>query len=118
VTTPLLLLASSFTAAVSAEYLAAFIVNLPVVVPLALGSFSILTAIPWAAARGRLHIPGYVGLAFLTFAIALLVGRVAGVRGITGTNAGIFLSVAFFLLIAAAVGCVLALFFYRHPPEV
>jgi hypothetical protein len=112
------LLASTFTAAVSAKYLSIIMANLPVLVPLALGSLSILIAIPWAAARGRLHIPGYVGLAFLTFAIALLVGRVAGVRGITGTTAGVVLSVAFFLLIAAAVGCVLALFFYRHPPEV
>jgi hypothetical protein len=92
-------------------------INLPVVVPLALGSLAILIAIPWAAARGRLHIPGYVGLAFLTFAIALLLGRVAGARAVTGTTAGVLLSVAFFLLIAAAVGCVAALFFYRHPPE-
>jgi hypothetical protein len=92
-------------------------VNLPVVLPLALGFFAILIAIPWAAARGKLHVPGYVGLAFLTFAVALLLGRVAGARAITGTTVGVLLSVAFFLLIAAAVGCVVALFFYRHPPE-
>ena len=92
-------------------------VNLPVVVPLALSSFAILIAVPWAAARGKLHIPGYVGLAFLTFAIALLLGRIAGARAITGTIVGVLLSVAFFLLIAAAVGCVVALFFYRQPPD-
>jgi hypothetical protein len=91
-------------------------VNLPVVVPLALSSFAILIAIPWAAARRKLHIPGYVGLAFLTFAIALLLGRVAGAHTVTGTTAGVLLSVASFLLTAAAVGCVVALFFYRHPP--
>jgi hypothetical protein len=92
-------------------------INLPVVVPLALGSLAILIAIPWAAARGKLHIPGYVGLAFLTFAIALLLGRVAGAHAISRTIAGVLLSVAFFLFIAAAAGCVVALFFYRHPPE-
>ena len=91
--------------------------NLPVVVPLALSSFAILIAVPWAAARGKLHIPGYVGLAFLAFAIALLLGRIAGARAITGTIVGVLLSVAFFLLIAAAVGCVVALFFYRQPPD-
>jgi len=59
----------------------------------------------------------YVGLTFLSFAIALFLGRVAGVRAISGTTVGVLLSIAFFLLIAAAVGCIVALFFYRHPPE-
>lgn len=96
---------------------AVIMVNLRVILPLVLSSFAILIAIPWAAARGKLHIPGYVGLAFLTFAIALLLGRIAGAHAITGTTAGVLLSVAFFLLIAAAAGCVVALFFYRHLPE-
>jgi hypothetical protein len=92
-------------------------INLPVMVPLALGSLAVLIAIPWAAARSKLHIPGYVGLAFLAFAFALLLGRLAGARSITGTAVGVLLSVVFFLLIATAVGCVVALLFYRHPPE-
>jgi hypothetical protein len=94
------------------------VVNLPVAMPLALGCLSIVVVIPWVAARGKLHIPGYVGLAFLAFAVAFLLGRLGGVRWITGTIAGIFLSVAFFLLVAVGVGCVVALFFYRDPPEV
>jgi hypothetical protein len=113
-----MMLARTFSTAICPQYLAALAVKLSLVVPLAVGCFSIVLAIPWAASRGKLHIPGYVGLAFLAFAIALLAGRIAGARGITGTTAGISLSVAFFLLIAAAVGCVLALFFYRQPPEV
>jgi len=69
-----------------------------------------------SALRGKLHIPGYVGLAFLAFAIAFILGRIAGARSVTGTL-GVSLSIAFFLLMAAALGCVLALFFYRQPPE-
>lgn len=91
---------------------------MPVVAPLLLACLSVIVGIPFAAARGKLHIPGYAGLAFLAFAIALLVGRIAGVHGITGTTSGLFLSILFFLLVATAVGSVLALFFYRQPPEV
>jgi hypothetical protein len=101
----------------SEEYASVFIVNLPVVIPLAVSSLLILIAIPWAAARGKLHIPGYVGLALITFAVGFLVGRLAGAHRIAGTVAGVAFSVTFFLLIAVGVGCVLAVFFFRHPPE-
>jgi hypothetical protein len=89
--------------------------KLSVLLPLALASLAVLIAIPTAAAKSRLHIPGYVGLAFLCFALALLVGWLSGTRHITGTIPGLCLSILFFLLIASTTGSVLALFFYRHP---
>jgi hypothetical protein len=90
----------------------------PLVVSLTLACAVIVMTIPICASRGKLHIPGYVGLAFLAFAIGLLLGRIASTRAVTGTIAGVILSIVFFLLIATALGSVLALFFYRHPPEV
>jgi hypothetical protein len=112
-----ILLAKTFTACMSPESLAMLGPKLPVVVPLFLGCFVVVVAVPWAAARGKLHVPGYVGLAFLAFALGLLLGRISGVRGVAGTPWGVFLSVVFFLLMATAMGSILALFFYRHPPE-
>jgi hypothetical protein len=90
----------------------------PLVVSLTLACALIVVVIPICASRGKLHVPGYVGLAFLAFAIGLLLGRIAGARAVIGTIAGVLLSIMFFLLIATALGSVLALFFYRHPPEV
>lgn len=75
----------------------------------------IVVSIPIAAAQRRLHIPGYVGIAFASLIIGLVVGRVSGFRGISGTRTGFFLSILFFLLIASTVGSIIALFFYRHP---
>jgi hypothetical protein len=89
--------------------------NLFAVVPLVLACFAVLIAIPATAARGKLHVPGYAGLAFLGFALGLLVARISGARSITGTLTGLSLSILFFLLMATAVGSVLAIFFYRHP---
>jgi hypothetical protein len=79
------------------------------------GCVAIVTAIPVAAAKRKLHIPGYVGLAFLSFIVALLAGKFSGRAGITGTPSGVFLSILFFFLMATAVGSVVALFFYKHP---
>jgi hypothetical protein len=98
--------------------LAAFVLSKSfVILPLSIVCIAVVIAIPAAAARARLHIPGYVGLAFLCFALALLLGWLSGTHTIAGTTAGLLLSIVFFLLIAAAVGSVIALFFYRHPPE-
>jgi hypothetical protein len=99
------------------EYLFAAGTNLGVVVPLSIACFAIVIVVPLAAARSRLHIPGYVGLAFLTTIFGLLCGRISGIHGVAGTPWGVLLSLLFFLLIAFAVGSVLALFFYRDPPE-
>jgi hypothetical protein len=87
-----------------------------VVISLSILCIAIVVGIPAAAARARLHVPGYVGLAFLSFALALLLGWLSGAHAIAGTTSGLLLSIVFFLLIAATVGSVIALFFYRHPP--
>jgi hypothetical protein len=84
---------------------------------LILTSAVIAVGICICAWRGKLHIPGYIGLAFLAFGVALIVGRISGARGVTGTHFGLLLSVLFFLLMAVAVSSILALFFYRHPPQ-
>jgi uncharacterized membrane protein len=110
-------LAQTLTPFLSPESLAALAPNLSVTVPLLLVCLGVLIAIPVGAARGKLHVPGYVGLAFLAFALGLVLGRISGMRSITGTIAGLGLSILCFLLMAIAVGSVLALFFYRHPPE-
>jgi len=99
------------------EYLFATGANLGLVVPLSIACFAIVIVVPLAAARSRLHIPGYVGLAFLAAIFGLLCGRISGIRGVGGTPWGVLLSLLFFLSIAFTVGCVLALFFYRDPPE-
>jgi hypothetical protein len=78
---------------------------------------AIALAIPISASRGKLHVPGYVGLALIAFVVGLVSGRIAGTRAITGSSVGVLLSVLFFLLMATAVGSILALFFYRQPPE-
>ena len=88
-----------------------------VIVPLLLACLAILIAIPFAAARGKLHVPGYVGFAGLTFLLALLAGWLSGLRAVTGTVGGFVLAILCFLLAATAVGCVLALFFHRQTPQ-
>jgi xanthine/uracil permease len=72
-------------------------------------------SVPIAARRGKLHVPGYLGLAGLTFVVSIIVGKLAGSRHITGTPVGIILSFIFFLLIAMTFGSVIALFVYRPP---
>jgi lysylphosphatidylglycerol synthetase-like protein (DUF2156 family) len=101
----------------SFQVLALAIPNLHTILPVGLGCLGLIIALPVAAARGKLHIPGYVGLALLSFVAGLLLGHFSGVRAIVGTMTGIALSILAILLIAAAVGCVLAVFFYRHPAE-
>jgi hypothetical protein len=91
--------------------------KLPVVMPLIAACALIIVAIPWVASRGRVHMPGYGGGAILAFACGILLGHLSGVRGITGTVAGVSLAVAFFLMMAVAAGCLFALFCYRPPLE-
>jgi hypothetical protein len=92
--------------------------NLRLTVPLLIACSAIVIVVPWAAASSRLHIPGYVGLAFLASILGLLCGRISGIRVVAGTRWGVVLSLLFFLLISFAAGSVLALFFYRDPPGV
>jgi hypothetical protein len=97
------------------EYLLANGANLQLVVPLSIVCVAITILVPLTAARGRLHIPGYVGLAFLTSIAGFLCGRISGIHRVAGTPWGVLLSLLFFLLMAFASGSVLALFFYRDP---
>ena len=87
------------------------------IISLILASLLIAVGISICARRGKLHIPGYIGLAFLAFAVALILGHFSGVRGVSGTHFGVLLSILFFLLMAVAVSSIVALLFYRHPPQ-
>jgi MFS superfamily sulfate permease-like transporter len=78
---------------------------------------AIVVGIPVCASKGKLHVPGYVGLALVAFIVGLIFGRIAGSRAITGTPVGVVLSVAFFLLVATALGSILGVLFYRPAPE-
>ena len=73
----------------SPEYLLASGTNLGLIVPLSMACFAILIVVPLAAARSRLHIPGYVGLAFLASIVGLLCGRISGIHGVAGTPWGV-----------------------------
>ncbi len=88
--------------------------HLLILVVLALGCLAILVAIPLGARRGRLHLPGYVGIAILAFAASLLCGFASGYRSLVGTPVGIALSLLCFWSAAATVGSILALCFYRQ----
>ena len=76
---------------------------------------AIAIAMPIAARRGKLHMPGYLGLAGLTFVVSIIIGKLAGSRHIAGTPVGIILSFVFYLLISTALGSVISLFVYRRP---
>jgi FtsH-binding integral membrane protein len=75
----------------------------------------IAISIPVAARRGKLHVPGYLGLAGLTFVVSIILGKLSGSRHIAGSPAGIVLSFIFYLLVAVTLGSVISLFVYRRP---
>jgi hypothetical protein len=91
--------------------------KLPIVVPLIAACALVAVWIPTLAHRGKLHIPGYAGIAMLGFALAFLFGKFAGAHSIAGTGVGVFFSILCFLLLAVSVGSIVALFFYRDPSE-
>lgn len=99
------------------QVILAAVIRPTIVGGLTIACAAIILAIPICASKGKLHVPGYVGLALVTFIIGLIFGRVAGSRAVTGRPSGVLLSVLFFLLVATALGSILALLFYRHPPE-
>jgi hypothetical protein len=88
--------------------------KLLIVVPLIAACILIAVSISFFAHRGKLHIPGYTGIAALGFVLSLISGKFAGASSIAGTSVGVFLSILCFLLLALAVGSIIALFFYRH----
>ena len=94
---------------------AVFEAKFAIVIPLVAACLVIVALIPMAAARRKFHIPGYIGIALLAFALSLVFGKLAGFTRIAGSAAGPILSILFFLLIAVAVGSILALLFYRDP---
>jgi hypothetical protein len=101
----------------AAEFIAGSGANPRIVASLLAVCLAIVAVIPAAAARSKLHMPAYIGIAILAFAASLLFGEISGARRIAGSIAGVVLSIACFLSIAVFVGSILALFFYRDPPE-
>jgi hypothetical protein len=92
-------------------------VHLLVLLALALGCCIIIVAIPLGAHRGKLHVPGYSGLAILAFAASFLFGVASGYRPLAGSPVGIALSLLCFWSAAAGIGSILALFFCRSQAE-
>jgi hypothetical protein len=90
--------------------------NLELVIPLALSCLAIMIIIPISAARGRLHIPGWVGFALFSFVLSYTCARISGVHGIVAHPTGVFFSILCFLFLSSALGSILALFFYKDPP--
>ena len=88
--------------------------RLSIVVPLIATCILIAASISFFAHRGKLHIPGYAGIAALGLVLSLTFGKVAGTRSIAGTAVGVFFSILCFLLLAVVIGSIVALFFYRH----
>lgn len=88
-----------------------------ILIPLAIACAAVVVAIPSAARRGKLSIPTYGGAAVGAVLIGFSLGHLAGVRQVRGTVLGAAISILFFLLIATALGCFLALFFYREPRQ-
>jgi hypothetical protein len=91
-------------------------VNLELVIPLALSCLAIMIILPISAARSRLHIPGWVGFALFSFVLSYTCARISGTHSFVGRPTGVFFSIACFLFLAAALGSVIALFFYKDPP--
>jgi hypothetical protein len=87
------------------------------VIPLILVCIAIVVAIAVAASRGKLHMAGYIGIALAAFCSAMILGKISGIRGVSGTTIGLLLSVLFFFAISAVLGSIAALVFYKPPPE-
>ena len=88
--------------------------KLSIVVPLIAACILIAVWISFLAHRGKLHIPGYSGIAMLGFVLSLGFGKIAGAHSIAGTVLGVFFSILCFLFLAVVVGSIVALFFYRR----
>jgi len=91
----------------------AYSVNPTVLIPLLIACFAIVLVAPVAAFQGRLHTPAYCGFALLALTLGLIVGKIAETQ-IPGSPPGVYLSIIFFLAMAACVGSILAVFFYRE----
>ena len=90
-------------------------VNLGVIVPLSLSCLVVVAVIPSAAWRGKLNVPVYALMLFVSAIVAYAIGTVAGAQPVHGTTLGVVISFIFFLLVATAVGSFMGIFFYRQP---
>lgn len=88
-----------------------------VIIPLGAACMVLIVLIPSAAWRGRMSVPIYALMALAAGLTALGVGHLAGAETVRGTPLGVVISIMFFLLIAAALGCFLGILFYRQPPQ-
>jgi hypothetical protein len=86
--------------------------------PLSIACLAVVISISVFAAKGRLHMAAYVGIAFLAFGSSLLFGNLAGIKAIRGSALAVSLSIAFYLCISTTVGSIVALLFYRRPSEI
>jgi hypothetical protein len=91
--------------------------HLLIVTALALGCLAALVGIPLSAHRGKLHVPGYIGIALLTFVASFLFGLASGYRRIAGSPAAVVFSLLCFWSVAAGVGSIVAIFFCRGEAE-
>lgn len=92
-------------------------VNLGIIVPLALSCLVVVVVIPSAAWRGRLNVPVYALMLFVSAFVAYGIGKVAGAQSVHGTTLGVVVSFIFFLLVATSIGSFLGIFFYRQPTD-
>jgi hypothetical protein len=92
----------------------AYAANLTILIPLLIACFAIVLVVPIAAFQGMLHVPAYCGFALLALTLGLIVGKI-GEAQVPGSLPGVCLSIMFFLAMAACLGSVLAIFFYRQP---
>lgn len=92
-------------------------VNLGVIVPLSLSCLVVVAVIPSAAWRGKLNVPVYALMLFVSAFVAYGIGTVAGAQSVHGTTLGVVISFIFFLLVATGVGSFMGIFFYRQPTD-
>jgi hypothetical protein len=116
-----MIVAAMLSLSLAAELIVGSALKLRIVAPLGAVCPSIVVVIPAAAARSKLHMPAYTGIAILAFAASLVLGEMSGAQRIAGSIAGVILSSACFLsisvFIGSILGSILALFFYRDLPE-
>jgi hypothetical protein len=82
--------------------------------PLTIACLAVVLVLSLLASKGKLHIPGYIGIAFLAFILSLIFGKLSGMKAVHGSITALALSVACYLCIAATIGSLVALAFYRE----
>jgi hypothetical protein len=92
----------------------AYAANLAILIPLLIACFAIVLVVPIAAFQGMFHVPAYCGFALLALTFGLIAGKIGGAQ-VPGSLPGVCLSIVFFLAMAACLGSILAIFFYRQP---